>query len=178
MSARGTIPGADGDAFAELVGGHLDDVFRYLAYLTGDRSLAEDLAADTFERAFRERRRFDPRRAGPRGWLLAIARSTALDHLRSERRRRVREQTYAQPASDAADAPGFCDGYSASLEAALRSLSAGDREVVALRVLLDLDAAAAARLIGITPTACSTRLSRALSRLAQELETHELADRT
>jgi RNA polymerase sigma-70 factor, ECF subfamily len=177
MSERGTIPGADGDAFAELVGGHLDDVFRYLAYLTGDRSLAEDLAADTFERAFRERRRFDPRRAGPRGWLLSIARSTALDHLRAERRRRAREHAYAQPA-DAADAPGFCDGYSASLEAALRSLSAADREVVALRVLLDLDAAAAARLLGITPTACSTRLSRALGRLAQELETHELADRT
>ena len=173
MSERGTIPGADGEAFGELADRHLDEVYRYLVYLTGDRGLAEDLAADTFERAFRDRGRFDPRRAAPRSWLLAIARSTALDHLRSERRRRVRDTTWARTA-DAVDSAGFCDGYSAALEAALRSLSAADREVVALRVLLDLDAAGAARLLGITPTACTTRLSRALGRLAQELETHEL----
>jgi DNA-directed RNA polymerase specialized sigma24 family protein len=47
----------------------------------------------------------------------------------------------------------------------LRRLSAGEREVIALRVLLDLDDAEAAQLLGISKTACSTRLSRALAKL-------------
>ena len=73
----------------------------------------------------------------------------------------------------AEDAAGLCDGYSAALETGLARLSAADREVIALRVLLELDAGEAARLLEITPTACTTRLSRALARLAAEVESHE-----
>ena len=78
-----------------------------------------------------------------------------------------------EPGRTAEDAAGLCDGYSAALEAGLGRLSAADREVIALRVLLELDAGEAARLLGITPTACTTRLSRALARLAAEVESHE-----
>ena len=114
-----------------------------------------------------------PRR--PARWLLAIARSCALDHLRAERRRGARERlaAHASRCGQAEDAAGLSDGYSAALETALGKLSAADREVIALRVLLELDAGEAARLIGITPTACTTRLSRALARLAAEVEAHE-----
>jgi DNA-directed RNA polymerase specialized sigma24 family protein len=58
-------------------------------------------------------------------------------------------------------------GLSPALERALGTLSAADREVVALRIVLDLDNEAAARLLGITATACTTRLSRALKRLEE-----------
>ena len=77
------------------------------------------------------------------------------------------------PAARPRTRAGLCDGYSAALEAGLSRLSAADREVIALRVLLELDAGEAARLLEITPTACTTRLSRALSRLAAEVESHE-----
>ena len=60
-----TRPGAGPEAFDELVEAHLGDVHRYLVYLTGDRTLADDLTADAFERAWKQRDRFDPRRAGP-----------------------------------------------------------------------------------------------------------------
>ena len=60
-------------------------------------------------------------------------------------------------------------GLSPDLERALLSLSAAEREVVALRVLLDLDGPTAARLLGISTTACSTRLSRALTRLEERM---------
>ena len=175
MTRIRTRPGAGPEAFDALVEEHLGDVHRYLVYLTGDRALAEDLTADAFERAWRRRDRFDPRRASPRSWLLTIARSCALDHLRAERRRGARERLAAQrePRRSAEDAAGLCDGYSAALEAGLERLSAADREVIALRVLLELDAPEAARLLEITPTACTTRLSRALARLAAEVESHE-----
>lgn len=155
-------------SFAEVAEAELDAVFRYLVYLVGDRALAEDLTAETFEKALRSWRRFDPRRAAPRTWLCRIARNAALDALRAERRRRRREETYGARTEELVE-PVFAEGFSAPLERALRELSPGEREVVALRVVLELDGPAAARVLGISATACSTRLSRALKRLEERL---------
>src|SRR5580765_4423187 len=80
-------------SFSATAEEHLDDVYAYLVYLTRDRSLAEDLVADTFEKALRSWRRFDARRGSARTWLCQIARTTALDHFRAEERRRRREQS-------------------------------------------------------------------------------------
>ena len=55
------------------------------------------------------------------------------------------------------------------LEQALHALSPAEREVVALRVLLDLDGPGAARVLRISETACSTRLSRALRKLEEAM---------
>src|SRR3954471_8369702 len=153
---------------------HLDDVYGYLAYLTGDRGLAEDLAAETFERATRLWHRFDATRGSARTWLCQLARTVALDHFRSERRRRGRELAFARELP-VADEGRFAEGLSPALEAALARLSAGEREVIALRVVLDLDGDTAARILGISPTACSTKLSRALAKLEKELESHVAA---
>jgi RNA polymerase sigma factor (sigma-70 family) len=65
----------------------------------------------------------------------------------------------------------YGDGLSPVLDEALAELSAGEREVVALRVVLELDGEQAARVLGISPTACSTRLSRALAKLAERVDT-------
>src|SRR5437660_237913 len=132
---------------------HLDDVHAYLLYFTGDRSVAEDLTAETFERACKRWRRFDPKRGSAKTWLCQLARSTALDHFRAEDRRRRRETTYAQrEPAEAADSV-FSEGFSPALEEGLASLSPGEREVIALRVILDLDGVNAARLLGISQTA-------------------------
>jgi len=152
--------------FAEVVAEQLDAVYGYLVYLTGDRSAAEDLAAETFEKAFRTWRRFDPRRSSPRTWLCAIARNVAIDWFRSESRRRKREDTYVR---EQASETAFGDDLPGPFEDALRELSAAEREAVALRVLLDLDGPSAARVLGISETACSTRLSRALKRLEERM---------
>ena len=155
--------------FAEAAERHLDDVHAYLVYLTGDRGTAEELTAETFARALERWHRFDPRRAGPRTWLCQVARSTALDHFRAEERRRRREGRYAlAEAREGAEAV-FGEGLSPALEQALARLSAAEREVVALRVVLELDGEGAARVLGISPTACSTRLSRAMQKLEKEV---------
>jgi RNA polymerase sigma factor (sigma-70 family) len=154
-------------AFADVVAEQLDAVYRYLVYLTGDRAAAEDLAAETFEKAFRSWRRFDPRRGTPRTWLCRIARSVAVDWFRAETRRRKREETYSR---DLPHTEEFGDGLPGPVEDALRELSPAEREVVALRVLLELDGPSAARVLGISQTACSTRLSRALRRLEERMD--------
>jgi RNA polymerase sigma-70 factor (ECF subfamily) len=106
--------------------------------------------------------------------LLAIARSTALDWFRADARRRRREER-----ADAAETPrnredAFGDGLSPALEEALRALTAGEREVVALRIVLDLDGEETAYLLGISPTAVSTRLSRALAKLEERMRDHDV----
>ncbi len=74
-------------SFADAAERHLDDVYGYLAWFTGDRFVAEDLAGETFERALRLWHRFDPDRGSARTWLCQVARTVALDHFRSEKRR-------------------------------------------------------------------------------------------
>jgi RNA polymerase sigma factor (sigma-70 family) len=154
--------------FADVVAEHLDAVYRYLVYLTGDRAAAEDLAAETFERAFRTWRRFDPRRGAPRTWLCRIAHSAAVDWFRAEARRQRREETYSRDELQREESV-FAEGLSPELDRALGRLTPAEREVVALRVLLELDGPSAARVLGISGTACSTRLSRALKRLEEEM---------
>ena len=160
-------------SFAAVAEELLDDVYGYLLYLTKNWAVAEDLTSETFEAAFKKWRRFDPGRGTARAWLLAIARSTALDWFRSDSRRRKREER-AEAAERREDRDSFGEGFSAELEEALRALSAGEREVVALRIVLDLGGDETARLLGISVTAVSTRLNRALTRLEERMRDHDV----
>src|SRR5262245_28155059 len=153
-------------SFAQAAEKHLDDVYGYLAWFTGDRFAAEDLAGETFERALRLWHRFDERRGSARTWLCQVARTVALDHFRSERRRLHREELAARP--EGYEEP-LVEGLSPELESAMRGLTAGEREVIALRIVLDLDAATAASVLGISPTNCTTRLNRALTKLEEAM---------
>jgi RNA polymerase sigma-70 factor (ECF subfamily) len=152
--------------FAQAAERHLDDVYGYLVWFTGDRFAAEDLTAETFERALRLWHRFDPGRGSARTWLCQVARTVALDHFRSERRR-LRREELAGVRERVEHELG--EGLSPELDTALRRLTAGEREVIALRVVLELDAGTAARMLGISPTNCTTRLNRALKKLEEAL---------
>ena len=166
---------AEQQSFAVIAERHLDDVLAYLMYLTADHALAEDLTVDTFERALRRWNRFDARRGGVRTWLCQLARSAALDHFRSEARRLRREDRYAVRELREVPAPSFGEGLSAELEHALAELSRAEREVVALRVVLELDGEMTAKVLGISQSACSTRLSRALQKLEGMVSAHAVA---
>jgi RNA polymerase sigma-70 factor (ECF subfamily) len=164
---------ASAPSFAAVAEELLDDVYGYLLYLTKNWAVAEDLTGETFEVALRKWRRFDPGRGTPRAWLLAIARSTALDWFRADARRRKREER-AESAERREPTDGFGEGFSPALQESLQALSAGEREVVALRIVLDLDGEETARLLGISTTAVSTRLSRALSKLEERMRDHDV----
>src|SRR5258708_18418168 len=115
--------------FAQAAEAHLDDVYGYLAWFTGDRAAADDLAGETFERALKLWHRYDPARGSARTWLCQVARTVALDHFRSERRRVRRDELASVP--ERYD-ERLVQGLSPELEAAPLHLSAGQREVVAL----------------------------------------------
>src|SRR5260221_12162993 len=72
--------------FEELYRNTFPRVYAYVASLLRDRSAAEDVTAQAFERAYRKRGRFSARRGSPEAWVFGIARNAALDELRKRKR--------------------------------------------------------------------------------------------
>jgi RNA polymerase sigma factor (sigma-70 family) len=141
-----------------------DDVYAYAAGLLRDRGAAEDVTAAAFERAYRKRSRFNPRRGSPRAWLFGIARNAALDELR---RRSRQAQLGEEPADLTSSADEERHELRLSLDAALGRLAAGERELVALKFFAGLSNGEIARLLGISESNAGTRLHRTITKLRE-----------
>ncbi len=151
-------------AFDALYREHAADVFAYVMSLLRDSASAEDVTMAAFERAFRRRESFDPRRGTERAWLFGIARNAALDELR--RRKRV-----APLLGDLAD---YAEGGErddplrrAAVRAALASLDPRERELVSLKFIAGLSNAEIADVIGTSATNAGTRLHRVVIKLRE-----------
>ena len=139
-------------------------LFSFLVYRTGDRTLAEDLVADTFERVYRARKRFDPRKASEKTWIYSIA----LNRLRDQHRRtETEERTLARVAGPAEDAPGGLDAvYERDLVfRAMAELSDEERQAVSLRYGGDMTVPEIAKLTGEPLTTVEGRVYRALRKM-------------
>jgi RNA polymerase sigma-70 factor (ECF subfamily) len=152
-------------AFERLYRDSRDDVYAYVHGLLRDRAAAEDVTALAFERAFRRRRTFNPRRGTRRAWLFGIARNAALDELRRHRRQAELVGEVADPgAADPGDAAEAAMRR-ATLRAAMAQLSPRERELVALKFFAGLANAEIAQVIGTGESNAGTRLHRAIEKL-------------
>ncbi len=144
-------------------------VYAYAAYRLGDGPDAEDVTSETFERALRYRKSFNPRKGSPAAWLVGIARRAADDHLRLKG---IEIPTDDELLLDLQADPGPAVEPAArlDLQAAVRTLGARDRELIALRYGADLKARAIAALLGQRTNAVEVALHRALERLRAVLE--------
>jgi RNA polymerase sigma-70 factor (ECF subfamily) len=165
----------DRHAFEGLYQEHAQGVFGYLAYRCGSRDLAEDLLAETFERALRGRRLFDPLRGNQRAWLYSIAMNVLRDHMRRRAAEgRALERVRSLAAVDAAAGPAD-PGVGAALQEALACLTLSEQEAVALRFGAGLRAEEIARLTAQPITTVNGRLYRALDKLRTQLGADRLA---
>lgn len=161
----GSAPSEAELAFDRLYRDSRDDVFAYVAGMLRDRVAAEDVTAQAFERAYRKRRGFDPRRGSRRAWLFGIARNAALDELRRRRRHAALE---AEPAdTDAVEPHELAETAlrRAALRTAMRRLDARERELVALKFFAGLANAEIAAVLGVSESNAGTRLHRTLAKL-------------
>jgi RNA polymerase sigma-70 factor, ECF subfamily len=159
------IPADTETAFDELYRRSRDDVYAYVAGLIRDRSAAEDVTALAFERAYRRRRSFNPKRGSRRAWLFGIARNAALDELR---RRRRQAALITEPVDNASPTPeqgGEATLRRAALRVALASLAPRERELVALKFFAGLTNAEIAQVTGTSETNAGTRLHRVIQKL-------------
>lgn len=156
--------------FERLYADHAQDLFGFLAYRAGDRAVAEDLLADTFERAIKARRRYDPRKASAKSWIYAIALNCLRDHKRREQAEvRAVERFGAGVPEATQDAWLERVEDREQLRLAMAVLSEDERETVALRYGGDLTVPEISKVLGEKLTTVEGRLYRALRKLASEL---------
>jgi RNA polymerase sigma-70 factor (sigma-E family) len=149
------------DEFADFYRSSKDSCLRAVTAVTGDRDVAEDQVAEAFTRAWTAWGKVRGHTA-PQAWVVR----TALNLGVSRWRRRHREVPLAD--HDAAATPGYGEGVDPALIAALRRLPVRQREVLALRIFLDLDTETTAKTIGIAPGTVTAHLSRAVTSLRRD----------
>lgn len=152
--------------FAEFYARNKDDCLRAVFASTGDRLAAEDCVAEAFARAWASWRKVSAHPV-PRAWVIRTALNLAVSSWR-RRRREVPLGQWAAPPAGPADAMTGQEPDSPVL-AVLATLPLRQRQVVALRVFLDLDTAATARVLGLAPGTVTAHLARAIAALREQL---------
>ncbi len=151
--------------FATVYQRHASDVFRFAMYLTGNRTIAEDVTAETFARAWAAADRI--RFGSVRAYLIAIARNLCLDAIRDPARRAgdvlqsmpdIRADT-AREAEDRMELARVIED--------LRTLPEIDRSALLMRAEQDLSYQEIALALGITVAAAKVKVHRARKRLIE-----------
>jgi RNA polymerase sigma-70 factor (ECF subfamily) len=153
--------------FAEFYRSFRDDCLRTVLVIVGDQDSAQELVAEAFARACASWHTVS-RHPAPAAWVVR----TALNLNISRWRRRRREVPVPDPAM-LADRPAAAtaaqDPVDPQIMAALLRLPARQRQVVALRLILDLDTSGTAQVLGITPNTVMAHMARALAALRSDL---------
>ncbi len=171
---------ADGDVFARsmaepevftiIFDRYYRSVYSYLSRRVG-RTIADDLAGETFVRAFERRSSYDPRFERALPWLLGIAINLLAHHRRSEARQlRALAAAAGFEPREAAPIDGSRVASSERLVSGLEQLDDYDREALLLYAWGDLAYADIAQVLGIPIGTVRSRLNRARAKLRQALE--------
>lgn len=152
----------DKTGFAEFFTASWEPCLRAVAASTGNLTLAEDQVAEAFARAWADWPQVS-RHPAPAAWVVR----TALNAGASWWRRRRKETPLA--GQDVTAITSLGTGLDTSVLTALRRLPGRQREVLVLRVFLDLDIDTTARQLGIAPGTVRAHLSRATATLRHEL---------
>jgi RNA polymerase sigma-70 factor (ECF subfamily) len=160
-------------AVSELYNLHVDRIYQYVRYRTGDDQTAEDITAEVFLRALESLGRYNDQGAPFIAWLYRIAHARIIDYWRSSKRRQT------APLDD----PLLQDGLVTTDEAidvdfvqhrllrsALRQLTEDQQNVIILKFMQGLSNAEIAQVLGKTEGAVKSLQRRALETLARLLE--------
>jgi len=153
--------------FAEFYRKSRDDCLRAVLISVGDQDTAQELVAEAFARACASWRTVS-RHPAPAAWVVR----TALNANISRWRRRRREVAVPDPGMVVDQYAGHAEAdrpVDPQIMAALMRLPVRQRQVVALRLLLDLDTSRTAEVLGITPNTVMAHMARALAALRSDL---------
>jgi RNA polymerase sigma factor (sigma-70 family) len=162
-------------AFADLVRRYVDFVYSAALRMVRDEQAAQDVTQSVFVALARHA----PQLAGRRvlsGWLHCTAQNLAFNSIRSDVRRRAREQHAAamnQSAPD--DSASLWERIAPQLDAALAQLSQSDRDALLLRYFQNKSIREVAETLATTESAAQKRVNRAVERLRKIFARHGLA---
>ncbi len=156
-------------AYAELVRRHVDFVYSAALRMVRDAHLAEDVSQGVFLVLAQQAGQLKER-AVLSGWLHRTAQNLAANTVRTEERRRAREQeSVAMNELLSAQPDANWEDIALQLDAALGELEEGDRDALLLRYFERKSAREMAQTLGISDEAAQKRVSRAVERLREGL---------
>jgi RNA polymerase sigma-70 factor, ECF subfamily len=131
------VAGGDAHALTALYDGTNRLVFGLVLRVLGDRAAAEEVLLDVYTQVWRQAASYDRGRGSPLAWLMMIARTRAIDRLRSGRQAQKRSEPLEKaldersPVADPEEA-AVTSERETMVRSALESLSTEQREVIEL----------------------------------------------
>jgi len=157
------------DAWAEIYRRHAEQVYAYIFFRIGDRTAAEDLAADVFVRAIAGIRNYEWRGTPLLAWLYRIAHNVTADHRKTAAKRAAREAAEApEEIEERVDMVQALDERNDMMKA-IRSLTEDQQQVLILRFYGGMSNAQVAEAVGKPETAVKALQARGLRTLRRIL---------
>lgn len=168
------IASGDRKAFEEFFDRHSALVLGLLTKMLGRREAAEEVLQETFLQAWDKADRYRPERATPRGWLILLARSRAIDAIRSHRSRSRREEkshreTEPLQRQESAEEALVAGERAASLHHALNRLPEEQRRCIELAFFKGLTHSQLAEELEQPLGTVKSRIALGMNKLRQEL---------
>lgn len=159
----------DREAFGRLYDAYVEPLYRFVYYKTHHTETAEDLTALIFTKALERTATFAVDKSSFKTWLYTIARSTIIDHYRTER-----PTTDIMDAWDLSDAADIMQDTHTKVELEkikniMQTLSSDQRDILVLRLWQQLSYAEVAEILGKSEAACKMGYARAIEALRQKL---------
>ena len=162
------IPVSTAELFGLLYEQYLPRIFQYVNYRVGDRTAAEDLTSDIFNKALSNFTKYDSGKAAFSTWIFSIARNTLIDYYR----RRSREQKFQKEAESKVVAFSTSPEEEASrseeiseLRECLSLLNPNEQELISLKFSSEMTNREIARIMGLSESNVGTILCRAIRKL-------------
>ena len=173
----GRLASGDRDAFARLFDRHSTLVLGLLTRMLGDRAAAEEILQETFLQVWQQARRFKPELGRPRAWIVMMARSRALDRLRSQGARVRREDAVYRAAPNLSAEPVGTAALETternrSVRAALDTLPAEQRQALELAFFEGLTHTQIAERLQAPLGTVKSRILLGMGKLRQSLATY------
>jgi RNA polymerase sigma factor (sigma-70 family) len=154
--------------FAEFYRSAADECLRAVLVSVGDLDTARELVDEAFARAWASWRTVS-RHPAPKAWVVRTALNAGISRWR-RRRREVHVPDPGIVADMNAVSGTLASRVDPQIMAALMRLPARQRQVVALRLILDLDTARTAEILGIAPGTVMAHMGRAMAALRLDLQ--------
>lgn len=168
--------GSGEQTFERYFSEYYQQVFRYLLKKVSSPQTAEDLAMDAFAACWRRFGGFDAQKASFATWLYVAVNNRLKNYYRDRKLWEELEETSGvlEDFEDSLVAAACLDGMREALAGALESLPPLQREIVVQRYFFEKNASEIAPLTGLTPGNVRVQLSRALKKMRDYFQTHNI----
>ena len=165
------IASSKAELFGHLYEQYLPRIFQYVNYRVGDRTTAEDLTSDIFNKALTNFVKYDSGKAAFSTWIFSIARNALIDYYR----RRSREQRLRKETESKAVAFSTSPEEEASrseeirkLKDCLSQLNPNEQELISLKFSSEMTNREISQVTGLSESNVGTILCRAVRKLRDE----------